>query len=166
MGLLDLVKQHHRVGPAADRFGKHSTFTVADIARRRSLQRGNGMRLLELRHVDGDQVVFAAIEQVGKRERRLRLTHPAGTNQHENANRLVGVVERCPRGLDTLADDLHRVRLADDASAQVLLQREHGSDFILEHFAGGNASPGGKHLSHDLRIHADPDQASLALQCG
>ncbi len=122
------------------------------------------MRFLELRHVDGDQVVFAAVEQVRKRQRRLRLAHAAGTNQHENADRLVGVVERGARGLDALADDLHGVRLADDAPAQVLLQREHGGDFILEHFAGGNAGPGGEHLAHNLRIHADADQASLALQ--
>ena len=37
MGLFDLVEQHHGVGPPTYRFGQHTAFPVADIAREASL---------------------------------------------------------------------------------------------------------------------------------
>ena len=88
------------------------------------------MRFLKLGHIDRDEVVFATVEQVGERERGLGLAHSAGTNEHEHADRLVRIVERRTRRLDALADDLHRMGLANDAFAEVLLQREHGGDFV------------------------------------
>jgi hypothetical protein len=48
MGLLDLVEQHHRIGPAPDRLGQPAALAIADIAGRRALQRRDGVRLLEL----------------------------------------------------------------------------------------------------------------------
>ena len=73
VGLLDLIQQHHGVRPPAHRFGQHAAFAVTHVARRRSLQGGNGVRLLELRHVDGDQVALAAVQQVRERQRGLGL---------------------------------------------------------------------------------------------
>ena len=108
--LLHFVEQHHGIRPPPHRFGEHAAFAVAHISRRRSLQRGNGVRLLELRHVDGDQVVLAAVEQVGERQRRLGLADAARPHQHEHADRLVGIVEPSARRADALADHLQRVR--------------------------------------------------------
>jgi hypothetical protein len=36
--LLDLVEQHHRVGPAPHRLGQLAALVVADVARRRADQ--------------------------------------------------------------------------------------------------------------------------------
>ena len=41
MRLLDLVEQHHLVGPAPHRFGQHAAFLITDIARRRADQAGD-----------------------------------------------------------------------------------------------------------------------------
>ena len=48
MGLLDLVEQDDAVGLAAHRLGQPAALAIADIARRRALQRRDGVRLLEL----------------------------------------------------------------------------------------------------------------------
>jgi hypothetical protein len=49
--------------------------------------------LLELAHVDGDDVLLAAVEGLGERERRLGLAHARWAGEQEDADRLVGVVE-------------------------------------------------------------------------
>ena len=102
MRLLHFIEQHARIGPPADRLRQHAAFAVAHVSGRRALQRRHRMRFLELRHVDGDQVVLAAVEQVGQRQRGLRLAHAAGPHQHEHAHRLVGIIERGARGLHAL----------------------------------------------------------------
>ena len=93
MGLLNFIEQHDGVGPATHGLGEDAAFAVADISGRRALQRRDGMRLLELRHVDGDEVVLAAIEEVGERQRGLGFAHAAGADEHEHADGLVGIVE-------------------------------------------------------------------------
>ena len=111
--LLDLVEQHHAVGPAPHRLGQHAALAVADVAGRRALERRDGVRLLELAHVDGDDVLLAAVERLGQRQRGLGLADAGGAAQHEHADRLVRVVELGARGLDALGDHLEGVALAD-----------------------------------------------------
>ena len=75
--LLDLVEQHDAVRPAAHGLGQHAAFAVADVSRRRALERRDGVRLLELAHVDRDDVLLAAVERLGERERGLGLADAA-----------------------------------------------------------------------------------------
>jgi len=55
-----------------------AAFAIAHIAWRCAFQRGDGMRLLKLRHVDGDHVLLAAIERLGQRQRGLGLADAGG----------------------------------------------------------------------------------------
>ena len=96
MRLLHFVQQHHRVRPPPHGFRQHAAFAIADVSGRRALQRRDGMRFLELRHVDGDQVVLAAVEQVGQRERGFRLADAARPHQQEHADRLARIVQMPP----------------------------------------------------------------------
>ena len=100
VGLLDLVEQHDAIGPPAHRLGQTPALAVADIAGRRALEGRDGVRLLELRHVDRDDVLLAAVERFGERERRLGLADAGRPAQHEDADRLVGIVESGAVGLD------------------------------------------------------------------
>src|SRR5882757_2956516 len=88
MGLLDFVEQYHAVRLSPYRLGQSSAFAVTDIARRRAFQRRDGVRLLKLRHVDGDHVLLAAIERLGQRQRGLSLADTGGAGEHEYADRL------------------------------------------------------------------------------
>src|SRR3990172_2160138 len=68
VGLLDLVEQHHAVGAPPHRLGEHAALAVADVAGGGTLERRDGVRLLELAHVDGDEVLLAAVQCLGQRE--------------------------------------------------------------------------------------------------
>jgi len=70
--LLHLVEEDDGIGPLTDGFGEQPAFSVPDIARRRADEARDRMLLLELRHVDGRHEPFAAEEEVGDGEARLR----------------------------------------------------------------------------------------------
>ncbi len=166
VGLLDLVQQHHAVGPAAHRLGQHAAFAVADVARRRALQRGDGVRLLELAHVDGDDVLLAAVQGLGQRQRGLGLAHAGGAGQQEHADRLVRVVQPGARSahLDALGDQLQRMALADHALVQRVGELQHRLHLVAHHAAQRDAGPVGDHRGHGLVVHLRQDQRRVALQ--
>ena len=114
VGLLHLVEQHHAVGPAADRLGEDAALAVADVAGGRALEGGDRVGLLELAHVDGDEVLLAAVERLGEGQGGLGLADAAGADEHEDADGLVRVVEPGAGGLDAAGDRLEGVALADD----------------------------------------------------
>src|SRR3984957_5058904 len=41
---------------------------------------------------------------------------------------------------------------------------EYGIDFVLLHFANGDAGPGGDDFADDLRIHTDAHERRIALE--
>ena len=163
MGLFDLIQQNHRIGLAPHGFGQHAAFAIADITRRRAFQAADRVGLLVFGHVDGDDVLLTAIKHLGQRQRGFRLTHTRGPGQHEHANRLGGVIQPRPAGLDALGDHLHRMVLTDDALGQMFIQMQHGVDLVLEHPPHRNSRPVAHHGGHGLRIHNRQDQRGLAL---
>ena len=55
--------------------------------------------LPETRTFDSDQVALAAVKQIRESKRGFGLPYAAGTDQHEDADRLVGIVETRARGV-------------------------------------------------------------------
>ena len=84
------------------------------------------MRLLELAHVDGDDVLLAAVERLGQRQRGFRLADARGAAKHEDTDRLVGVRKARAAGLDPLGDGLKAVILSDHAFLQAVGEGQHG----------------------------------------
>ena len=166
VSFLHLIEQHHAVGFAPYRFGQHTAFAVADIARRCALEGGHGVGFLELAHVDGDHVLLAAVHGFGQGQGGFGLAHTGGAGQHEHANRLARVVEAGAGGLDALGDHLQGMVLADDAFLQVLVEVEHSLQLIAGHAAHRDAGPVGDHRGHGLVIHGRQDQRGFALQSG
>ena len=163
VGLFHLVEQHHAVRPATHRLGQHAAFAVANVAGWRTLEGGDGVRLLEFAHVDGDQVLLTAIQRLGQRQRGFGLADAGGAGEHEHANRLAGVVEAGAGGLDALGDHLQRVVLADDALAQQAVEVEHGLDLVARHAPDRNAGPVGYHRGHGLVVDSRQNQRSFTL---
>ena len=164
--LLDLVQQHHAVRPPPHRLGQHTAFAIPDITRGRALERGDGVRLLELAHVDGDDVLLAAVERLGQRQRRLGLAHARGAGEQEDADRLVRVVEPGARGLDAPGDHLQRVFLADHPLVERVGQLQHRLHLVLDHAPDGDAGPVLHHRRHRLLVHGRQDQRRVALVRG
>ncbi len=69
MRLLHFVEQHHAVRAPPDRLGENAPLAIAHVSGGRSFERGDGMGLLELAHVDRDHVLLAAVEGFGQRQR-------------------------------------------------------------------------------------------------
>ena len=156
MGLLDLVEQNDAVRAPAHRFRQAPALAIADIAGRRAFERRDRVRFLELGHVDRDDVLLAAVERFCERERRLRLADAGGATQHEDADRLVGIVEPSAIGLDALGDHLETVALSDDALVENAGEVEHGLDLVGDHLADRNSRPvgddRGDRLLVDMRV--------------
>ncbi|MCY1223103.1 hypothetical protein D9M72_352150 [compost metagenome] len=76
------------------------------------------MRLLELAHVDGDEVLLAAIHGFGQCQCRFCLAHTRRAGQQEYTHRLVRIRQPRPRRLHALRDGRERWPLADHARFQ------------------------------------------------
>ncbi|MCY1400326.1 hypothetical protein D9M71_154050 [compost metagenome] len=124
------------------------------------------MGFLELAHVQCDQVLLAAVQRFGQGQRRFGLADAGRAAEQEHADRLVRIVQPCPRRAHPAADGFQRRVLADDALAQGVGQRQHRLGFVLHHVAQGNAGPVGDHRGHHLRIDPRAHQHLLALPLG
>ena len=91
------------VGPAAHRLGELPALVVADVARRRADEPGDGVLLHVLGHVDADHRVLVVEEELGQRLGRLGLPHAGGAEEDEGADGPVGI-------LQAGAGAAHRVR--------------------------------------------------------
>ena len=87
VGLLDLVEQHHRVGPPAHRLGQLAALVVADVAGRRADQARDRVLLHVLGHVDADHVGLVVEQELGQRARQLGLADAGRPQEDERADR-------------------------------------------------------------------------------
>ncbi len=166
MGLLDFVEQDDAVGVAAHGFGEHSPFAVAHIAGRAAFQAAHGVRFLVLAHVDGDELLLAAVERFGQGERGFGLADAAGADEQEHALGFVRVFQVGARGAHALRHGVQGLGLADDALFEHGLQVHDGGDLVLDHLAQRDAGPRGDDLGDDEAIDLDRDEWGLALQRG
>ena len=86
VGLLNLVKQHDAVGFTAHRFSKNTPLTISDVPWRCALECGDRVRLLELAHVNCDEILFATVQGLCQRQCGFGLANAAGTNEHKYAD--------------------------------------------------------------------------------
>lgn len=122
------------------------------------------MGLLELAHVDGDDVLLAAVEGLRQGQTGLGLAHARRPAEHEDADGLVRVVQPGAGGPDAAGDHLQGVALADDALVQGIGELEHRRDLVLDHAPHRDAGPIGDHRSHRLGVYAGEDERGLALE--
>ena len=73
MRLLNLVEQDHTVGLSPDGLGKLTALLIADVTRRRAGEAGDGVPFLKLAHVDRQQRVRVAKQELGQRLGRFGL---------------------------------------------------------------------------------------------
>ena len=118
MRLLDLVEQHHLIGPAPHRFGQHAALLIADIARRRADQPRDRVLLHELAHVDAHHRVVVVEQEVGQRLGQLGLADAGGPEEQEAAQRPVRVLQAGARTAHRLGHRVDRLVLADHPLAR------------------------------------------------
>ena len=131
MRLLDLVEQHDLIGPAPHRFGQRAALLVADIAGRRADQPGDRMLLHELRHVDAHHRALVVEQEGGQRLGQLGLADARRSEEHERADRPVRILQAGARAAHGFRHRLHRLALADDALADLVLHAQQLVAFAL-----------------------------------
>ena len=93
MRLLDLVEQHHLIGPAAHRFGERAALLVAHIAGRRADEPGDRVLLHVFRHVEAHQRRLVVEQERRQRLGQLGLADACGAEEHERAHRPVRILQ-------------------------------------------------------------------------
>src|SRR5690606_19857806 len=104
MGLFDLIKEHHRVGPAPNRLSQLAALLVADVAWRCAEQPGDGVPLLVLGHIDPDHRMLIIEEELGQRASELGLPNAGRTEEDEASQRAIRLLEAGPGPADGIAD--------------------------------------------------------------
>src|SRR5271155_455829 len=89
MRLLDLVQQDHRIRRPLDPLRQLTALLVADISRRRTDQLRDRMLLHELRHIEANQRLLRAEEELRQRARHLRLAYTSRPEEQERSDRPV-----------------------------------------------------------------------------
>ena len=119
MGLFNFVQKDQAVWVVADPFGQLAGFFIADIARGRPDQFGDGVLLHEFGHVEADHGVFAAEHLQGQLLGQLGLADPGRANKEEGADWPAGLVEADPVSSDGPGHLVNGLVLADNLSLEV-----------------------------------------------
>ena len=121
------------------------------------------MRFLELAHVDGDDVLLAAVQGFGERQRGFGFTDAGRTAQHKDAHRLVRVVQLRPGGFHAAGNQVQTVTLADNALVQRVGKVEYRVDLVFHHPAQRDPGPVRDDRGDHVFIHRGKQQRLVSL---
>ena len=110
------------------------------------------MLLHVLGHVEGDQGVLVAEEELGERLGQLGLPDAGGAEEDERAARALRVLEAGPGAADRLADGLDGVLLADDPLVELVLHAEELGGLLLGELEHRDAGPDREDLGDGLLV--------------
>ena len=126
---------------------------VADVARRRADQPGDGVLLHVLAHVDAHHRLLVVEQELGQRPGQLGLAHAGRAQEDEAADGPVGVLQAGPRPPDGVGDRQDRLVLADHPLVQPVLHVEQLLDLALHQSADRDAGPLADDLGDVLFVH-------------
>ena len=141
MGLLDLVKQHHAVGSAADGLGQLTAFLVAHISGRRSDQTGDGVFLHIFGHIDPNHIVFIVKQGFCQSLGKLRFTYACGAQEQEGTDGTVGILNAGTAALNGLRYTADGFILTDDPLVKNVFQIQQLLPLTLYQTGYGDACP-------------------------
>src|SRR5258708_14464545 len=124
MGLLDFVEQNHLVGCALAALRQLSALLVADVSRRRTDQLRHGMLLHELRHIEADQRLLRAEQELRERPGYFRLADAGRPQEQEAADRTRRTLQSRAPAANRPRQCGNRFLLADDAAMQLLFDAQ------------------------------------------
>src|SRR6478736_5400330 len=166
MGLLDLVEENDREGLAAHLLGELATLLVTDVAGRRAEQPAHRVLLGVLGHVELDQRVLAAEEELGERLGELGLADTGGAGEDERATGAARVLEAGTGAADRLGQRLDGVVHADDALVQLVLHVEQPAGLLLGQLEDRDAGARRQDLGDELLVDLGHDIHVARLPLG
>src|SRR6185369_17456342 len=100
----DLVEEHHRERTPTHLLRQLTTLVVPDVSGRGPDQAGHRVPVVELRHVQLDQRVLTAEQELRQRLGQLALADPGGPGEDERPRRALRVLQTGPGATDRLRD--------------------------------------------------------------
>src|SRR5829696_1054731 len=165
VGFLDLVEEDDRVRTAPDLLSELAALVVADVARGRADQTGDGVALHVLGHVQTDHGVLVAEEVLGERPRELGLADARGAEEDKRAAGTVRVLDAGEGPPYGAGDGLYGLLLPNDAPVQRFLHLQEARGLLLGHLLDRDASPHGDDLG-DLVLTDGDARLGVALAPG
>ena len=150
VGLLDLVEQDHGERLAADLLGELAALFVADVSGRGTEQPRDGVLLHELGHVELDQRVLVAEQELRQRLGQLGLTDTGRAGEDERTTGTLGVLQTGAGTPDRLGQRLDGVVLADDPLVELVLHAEQAGALLLGELEDRNAGRRRENLRDQL----------------
>ena len=143
--LLDLVKQHHLVGLATDRFGQHPTLLITHVARRGTDQARNTVLFHIFTHVEAQQIGFVVKQKIGQCFGKLCFADPRWSQKQKTANWPVWVLQAGSGTTHGIGDGMHSLLLTNDPLTKNILQAHQPIPLPFEHFFDRNSRPASHH---------------------
>ena len=146
MRLLDFVEQDDRIRRTLDALGELAAFLVADVSRRRADQLRDRMLLHELRHIEADERLLAAEEELGQRARHLRFADAGRAEEEEAADGAMRRLEAGARTANGAGQRGDRLLLRDDALVQLFFHAQQLLRLFFLDAGDGHAGPAADHV--------------------
>ena len=147
VGLLNLVEKHDGERLAAHLLGELTALFVADVPGRSTEETRSGEAVMELTHINLNECVFLAKEELGQGLRQLGLTNTGRTGEDERTGRTLRVLQTSAGTTNSAGDSTDSLFLTDDALVQLILHAQQTRGLFLGELEHRNARPG----SEDLR---------------
>ena len=157
VGLLDLVEQDHRERTPPHLLRELAALLVPDVAGRGAEQPRDRVLLGELAHVELDQRVLVAEQELRERLGELGLTDARGAGEDERATGTLRVLEAGPGAPDRLRQGLDRVVLADDPLVELVLHAQQAGRLLLGQLEDRDARRRGEDLGDELLVDLGDD---------
>ena len=153
--LLDLVEEHDGVRTPPDGLGELAALVIAHVSGRGTDELGDGVLLHELGHVEADERILAAEEELGERLGELGLAHARGAEEDERATGATRVLEGRAGAADGLGDLRDCLLLPDDPLVKRVLAAQELGRLGLGEVGDGHAGHGGDHVGDVLLVDDD-----------
>src|SRR4051812_13594894 len=166
VGLLDLVEEHDGERLAAHLLGELAALLVADVAGGRTEEPADRVLLGVLGHVQLDQRVLAAEEELGERLGELGLADAGGAGEDERATGAARVLQAGTGAANGLGQRLDGVVHADDPLVQLVLHVEQPAGLLLGQLEHRDAGARSQDLGDELLVDLGHDVHVARLPLG
>jgi len=151
--LLDLIKQNHRVGRTLDALGELAALLVAHVPRRRTDQLRDAVLFHVLRHIEADQRLVGAEEELRQAARHLRFAHAGRAQEQERTDGTAGILEPGTRAANGAGESRDGLLLRNHPLVQLLLNAEQLLRLLFLDARHRHAGPARNHILNVLAAH-------------
>src|SRR5262249_8870919 len=121
------------IRPATNALGQIAAFLVADVSRRSSNQPRDRVFFHVLRHIDSNCRTLIVKQKLGECSRSLCLSDAGRSEEHENADRPIAILQAGSRSPNRVRNCFKSVSLTNDALRKQIFHTNELLNLAFEH---------------------------------